>query len=142
MSLFYAQAASRRLKESLQLSVAGAALSENLDSNGMPILKCAVSGETQFVKITTVDNAGRIDGIGQPQESYAPHKATLLRSAAGAAVSEEARARVLAACSKLGMKLEVFESAAQPTDYATDILSATKLLEIRSDEQHPLTKSQ
>lgn len=139
MSAFKAQAHMRELKQRLQLSLAGATFQDNLDGDGYPELQMTVGSEVQFVKIKTVDNAGRVDGLGLPQESYAPHKCMILRD--GDTISSvEARERLVAACTKLGMKLEVWQINTLPSSF--DLTGATKLYEVASDEIHSLTKSQ
>lgn len=138
MTAFKCQAHSRELSQRLKLAIADLAIDEALDANGMPELKIAKGAETLFVKIETLDNAGRVDGLGLPQRVYSPHKCTILQDAAASDL--EVRAKVLAACAKLGMKLLVFENAAMPTSW--DLTGATKTAEIASDEINPLTQSQ
>ena len=140
MANFKAQAHARELKQRLSLSVASASFSEKLDANGNPELTMVKSGETIVIKIETLDNAGRVDGLGLPQRAYSPHKVQIVQI--DIAVNAEARAKALVACAKLGMKLELFEKAAITGDYATDIAGATKVAEIASDEINALTTSQ
>lgn len=139
MSEFKAQAHARELKQRLQLSVAGAALSDSLDSSGLPVVKLTKGSESIFVKIGLADNAGRVDGLGLAQRVYSPHVAQLLQEKSASATELEARAEVLAACAKLGMKLEVWEKA---TPASFDLTGATKVATIASDEINPLTMSQ
>lgn len=139
MSLFKAQAHMRELKQRLSLLIAGAAITDALDSNGMPSIKLVKSSETIFVHIDTYDNAGRVDGLGLPQRSYSPHKVQILRDS-DTISAQSVRDTVLAACSKLGMKLEVWEQASLPASF--DISSATLALSLPSDEVNPLTMSQ
>lgn len=137
--IFKAQAHMRELKQRLQLSQAGAVFSDDLDASGNPIMKMTVGSEIQFVKIEAVDNAGRVDGLGLAQRSYSPHKCTILRDSD--TISDlAARERLSAACAKLGMKLEIWQIASLPVSF--DLTGATKAVELGSDEQHPLTKSQ
>jgi hypothetical protein len=138
MTAFKCQAHSRELSQRLKLSIADLAIEEALDANGMPELKIEKGSEAILVKIETLDNAGRVDGLGLPQRVYSPHKCTILQ--ADAASDLEVRAKVLAACAKLGMKLMVYEAAAVPASW--DLAGATKTAEIASDEINPLTQSQ
>jgi hypothetical protein len=139
MSEFKAQAHARELKQRLQLSVSDATLSDSLDESGLPVVKLEKGSESIFVKISLADNAGRVDGLGLPQRVYSPHIAQVLQEESAAATELETRAKVLAACAKLGMKLEVWE-AAGPTSF--DLSGATKIATIASDEIHPLVMSQ
>ncbi len=138
MSEFKAQAHMRELKQRLQLAIAGAVLTDSLDAQGLPALKIEKGGETIHVKISTEGNAGRVDGLGLAQRSYSPHKAQLLQD--DTAADKDARAKTLAACAKLGMKLEIYEIASVPASF--DLTGATLVSAIASDEIHPLTMSQ
>lgn len=139
MSEFKAQAHARELKQRLQLSVEGAALSESLDASGLPVLKLTKGSESIFVKIGLAGNAGRVDGLGLSQRVYSPHVCEILQEEAAVATELDARAKVLAACAKLGMKLDVWEVTAPS---AFDLSGATKVASIASDEVHSMTMSQ
>ena len=138
MSNFKAQAHERELKQRLALSLAGAVFSESLDADGFPQLSVIRGAETLFIKISALDNAGRVDGLGLPQRVYSPHKCQILQ--ATAAVDAELRAKAFAACAKLGMKLELFEIALLPPSF--DLTGASLVASIPSDEINPLTQSQ
>ena len=138
MANFKAQAHMRELKQRLSLSIAGAVFSDSVDANGNPEMKMASGAEIQFIKIQDVGNAGRVDGLGLAQRAYSPHQVQILRDAA---VSDAAaREKLSAACAKLGMKMEIWQDASMPAIF--DLSSATKVVEIRSDEINPLTSSQ
>jgi hypothetical protein len=138
VSQFKAQAHSRELKQRLSLSLSGATFSEALDAAGLPQLKIVKGSETMHVAIILDSNAGRVDGLGLPQRVYSPHICQMLQD--DAASDLEMRAKVLAACAKLGMKLEVWEIATVPASF--DLTGATKTATIASDEINPLTVSQ
>jgi hypothetical protein len=138
MSSFKAAAHVRELKQRLSLSLAGAVMSDALDANGNPSLKIVLSGETQFVHVEALDNAGRVDALGLAQRSYSPHVCQILRDTVAADAA--ARDKVLAACTKLGMKLEIWEIAAVPASFT--LAGAAKAYEISADEINPLTSSQ
>ena len=139
MSAFKCQAHSRELKQRLSLSIAGAAFSEALDAQGQPQLKIVKGSETMFVAISMDGNAGRVDGLGLPQRVYSPHICQILQD--GDTISDkEVRAKVLSACGKLGMKLELWEKNTLPASF--DLAGATKVASIASDEINPLTISQ
>jgi hypothetical protein len=145
MSLFKAQAHMRELKQRLKLlmsaaSFSGSQYADQLDANGMPILKVVNAGESQFIHIETVGNAGRVNGLGLPQDSYSPHKAEILRVPAANAADAATREIVLSACSKLGMRLEIWEQNPLPASF--DLSGATMLLALPSDEINALTMSQ
>lgn len=140
MSEFKAQAHARELKQRLSLSVSGLTVSEDVDANGFPALKFVKSGETIFVKISTLPMpTGRVDGLGLPQRAYSPHQAQMLQDG-DTVTNKELRAKVLAACAKLGMKLEIWENNTLPSSF--DLTGATLIASIASDEIHPLTMSQ
>ena len=138
MSEFKAQAHMRELKQRLGLAIAGAVFTDALDASGQPELKLVANAETIFIKISMLDNAGRVDGLGLPQRVYSPHKVQLLQD--DTAADKAVRAKALAACAKLGMKLELWEKAVLPASF--DLSGATQVAEIRSDEIHALTMSQ
>lgn len=139
MTAFKSQAHMRELKQRLQLSLSAAAFTDALDNNGLPSLKIVKGSETMFIKIDLYDNAGRVDGLGLAQRVYSPHKCQILQDED--TISDKAmRAIVLAACAKLGMKIELWEKATLPSSF--DLAGATLAAEIRSDEINPLTQSQ
>lgn len=142
MSLFKAQAHMRELKQRLQLQMASAVFTDSQDANGMPIEFIVNASESQFVKIEVDATAAsaRVDGLGLAQQVYSPHKVTILRSST--AVDNATRERLVAACGKLGMKLDIYQIAGTPSSYASDLAGATLLVELRSDEINPLTQSQ
>jgi hypothetical protein len=138
MAQFKSQAHARELKQRLSLLVSGLSISENVDSNGMESLKLVKGSETIFIKIDVSDNAGRVDGLGLPQRVYSPHICKILR---GDTPSDLAlREIVVAACAKLGMKLEIYEIATLPSSF--DLTGANLIVSIPSDEIHGLTLSQ
>lgn len=140
MSEFKAQAHARELKQRLSLSVSGLTISEDVDANGFPILKFVKGSETIFVKISTLAMpSGRVDGLGLPQRAYSPHQVQMLQDE-DTISDKELRAKALAACAKLGMKLELWEKATLPSSF--DLTGATLAASIPSDEIHPLTMSQ
>jgi hypothetical protein len=129
----------RELKQRLSLSISGAVFTESMDAAGFPEMKVVASGETIFVKIETLDNAGRVDGLGLPQRVYSPHKCEILQDA-DTISSLAVRYTILGACAKLGMRLEIWEKAALPSSF--DLSGATQVDVIRADEINPMTSSQ
>jgi hypothetical protein len=142
MSLFKAQAHMRELKQRLQLSMASAVFTDSFDTNSMPIEQVVNAGETNFIKIEVDATAAsaRVDGLGLAQQVYSPHKVTILRSTPAGAADYATRERIVAACAKLGMKLDIYEQTGQPSSY--NLAGATLVVELRSDEINPLTQSQ
>lgn len=138
MANFKAQAHMRELKQRLSLSIAAASFQDAIDANGNPSMKVVSGAESIWIHIEDVGNAGRVDGLGLAQRAYSPHKVQLLR--ASAASDMAAREKCVAACAKLGMKMEIWEEAVVPASF--DLSAATKIVEIRSDEINPLTSSQ
>jgi len=138
MAQFKSQAHARELKQRLSLLVSGLSISENVDSNGMESLKLVKGSETIFIKIDVSDNAGRVDGLGLPQRVYSPHICKILRAATSSDLA--LREIVVAACAKLGMKLEIYEIAILPSSF--DLTGANLIVSIPSDEIHGLTLSQ
>lgn len=139
MANFKAQAHMRELAQRLSLSISGATITQSLDANGMPEAKVVKGSETIFIKITDLGNAGRVDGLGLPQRAYSPHQVQILQDL-DTISDKDARAKVLAACAKLGMKLQLWEKATLPASF--DLTGATQVAEIPSDEINPLTMSQ
>jgi hypothetical protein len=140
MAEFKAQAHSRELKQRLSLQVSGLTVTEAFDSNGFPSLTLVKGSETIFVKISTLPMpSGRVDGLGLPQRAYSPHQVQILQDL-DTISDKDLRAKTLAACGKLGMKLELWEKAALPSSF--DLTGATLISTISSDEIHPLTMSQ
>jgi hypothetical protein len=138
MAQFKSQAHARELKQRLSLLVSGLSISENVDSNGMESLKLVKGSETIFIKIDVSDNAGRVDGLGLPQRVYSPHICQILRDNTPSDLA--LREIVVAACAKLGMKLEIYEIATLPSSF--DLTGANLIVSIPSDEIHGLTLSQ
>jgi hypothetical protein len=139
MANFKAQAHSRELRQRLSLQISGAAITESIDANGYPEVKVVSGSETIFIKITDLGNAGRVDGLGLPQRAYSPHQVQILQDS-DTVSDAAARAKVLAACAKLGMKLELWEKATLPASF--DLTGASLTASIPSDEVNPLTMSQ
>lgn len=138
MAQFKSQAHARELKQRLSLLVSGLSISEDVDSNGMESLKLVKGSETIFIKIDVSDNAGRVDGLGLPQRVYSPHICKILRDDTPSDLA--LREIVVAACAKLGMKLEIYEIAILPSSF--DLTGANLIVSIPSDEIHGLTLSQ
>lgn len=148
MSAFKAQAHIRELKQRLQLQMPAAAITEAADADGYMALRVVLSTEIALARVIVDGNAGRVDGLSLPQRSYSPHIAQLLQDAdQTSAASKELKARMAAAMSKLGMKLEIREHdkadmPAAASEFDADWATATAVCTIRSDEINPLTQSQ
>lgn len=146
MSLFKAQAHMRELRQRLSLSIPAATFVDDLDANSMPILVVSHASEKQFIKIETLDNAGRVDALGLPQRVYSPHKCSLIREATATPPADIlGREIVSAAIAKLGMEIDIYEGTGVKTaaNYAAaEALAPTVTVKIRSDEINPLTQSQ
>jgi hypothetical protein len=139
MSVFKAQAHARELKQRLSLLIAGAVITSSLDSSGQPETKIVSGAETIFVKISLQGNAGRVDALGMPQTVYSPHQCQILQD--GDTVSDKnARAIVLSACTKLAMKMELWEINTLPSSF--DLTGATLISSIPADEINGLQQSQ
>jgi len=138
MSAFKAQAHMRELKQRLGLLISGAVFTDALDADGFPQLNVAAGGESIFIAIVADGNAGRVDGLGLAQRVYSPHICQLLEDATPS--DNGVRAKVMAACAKLGMKLQLWEIAGIGGSFT--LAGASMTAEIRSDEINPLTTSQ
>jgi hypothetical protein len=138
MSNFKAQAHMRELKQRLSLSLSGAVFTDALDVDGFPSMHVSRLGESISIKITALGNAGRVDGLGLPQRVYSPHECQLLQAVTPADYAT--RFAIIAACGKLGMKLEIWQIDPAPSSF--DLTGASKVAEIKSDEVNPMTQSQ
>ena len=151
MSMFKAAAHMRELKQRLGMLLPASTLSDNVDSDGMPLLVVKTNSEYENIKIYVDGNADRVDGLGLPQKAYSPHICQVVQESAAPAGSAEAiaRAKILSAVAKLGMKiiLEEAASAGAAASWA-DALAAVAAdagaitAVIPSDEINPLTMSQ
>jgi len=110
---FKSQALSRDL--AVRLKNRGVSVvSEDVDSDGFPIIKCEdVNSKFAWIHIQTdyerQEGAGQVDGLGLPQRTYAPHVVEVLKEVfLTSSAEEEALATVIVAeCAKLGTKLTV-----------------------------------
>ena len=145
MGVFTAQATMRGLKERLDLTLAGETYVEALDADGNPILVVTAASEKSFIKISTLPNPGRVDGLGLAQKVYSPHTCTVILedSATADVAALPARYKILAQVLKLGMQVEVQEGpgVATAADYAAADALGVVITTIRSNEIHPLTLS-
>lgn len=145
MSAFKAQAHARELTERLKVGQ-NLKVEQAVNADGMPILKVsALSGSPAYIKIETDGNAGRVNGLNLPQQSYSPHIATLLVDNDAAAVV--LTVKVAMETSKLGMKVKFYNT--DTADLPATILGfdaalgdATLQGEMKSDAMFPLTLSQ
>lgn len=152
MSVFKASAHMRELKQRLSLLLPASSISESADSaDQMPLLVVVSNGEHQHVKIEVDGNQGRVDGLGLPQRAYSPHICKLVQESAAPAGAQEAsaRAKVIAACAKLGMKLMIDQAAGVGAESNwADAVAAVAAdggavkMSLPSDEINPLTSSQ
>lgn len=79
MTAFKAQAMIRDLQERLQgLLPAAATYATAYDSNFNPTIAITNAGETVYINIQPIANQGRVDSVGNSQQSYSPHVVTLL----------------------------------------------------------------
>lgn len=151
MSVFKASAHMRELKQRLSILLPSSTLTEASDTDQMPLLVVKTNSEYQNIKIDVDGNQGRVDGLGLAQRAYSPHICHIAQESAAAASSDEAaaRAKTLAACAKLGMKVIIQEAAdaglaanwaAAQAAVAADAGAVT--ITLPSDEINPLTSSQ
>ena len=79
MSSSKAQALAARLQQQLNVSEYGLGLVLSYGVNFYPTLAVSKGVETEWIHIAGLGNAGRVDGIGQPQRDYSPHMLQVLR---------------------------------------------------------------
>lgn len=150
MSVFKAQATMRELKQRLQLTMPSAVLTDAQDANGYPAVKVLYQAETALAKIAQDGNAGRVDGLNLPQQSYSPHIAELLQDNDQTSVpAAELKSRMAAAMGKLGMKLIIkadtqanLNTAGAAGFDAAFVAAPDSVATLRSDEINPLIQSQ
>jgi hypothetical protein len=151
MSVFKAAAHVRELKQRLSILLPSSTISESSDTDTMPTLTIQTGTEYQNLKISVDGNQGRVDGLGLSQRAYSPHVCQLIQESAAAAdaAKASARAKVLAGCAKLGMKITLQQAAdaglsanwtAAVAAVAAD--SGATTIVLPSDEINPLTSSQ
>ena len=148
---FKSQAISRDLAVRLKNRIAGLEITEDLDSDRFPTLKCTVAAESVFIRISTdferSEDDGHVDALGLAQTVYAPHKAELLQEEESTtpltATYLELQAKALFELSKLGTKLIIKSGAGvkDDTNFADAETAATTIVaEIRSNDINPLTQ--
>ena len=151
MSVFKASAHMRELKQRLSILLPSSTITEASDTDQMPTLIVATNSEKEHIKIEVDGNQGRVDGLGLSQRAYSPHICKMIQESAAAAGAAEAsaRAKILSACAKLGMKIIMQEAAdagaaASWTAAVAAVTADTGAVTttIPSDEINPLTSSQ
>jgi hypothetical protein len=152
MSVFKAAAHMRDLQQRLQNILPDATIfTANVDpTDGMPTLTILTEAENENVKIYVDGNAGRVDGLGLPQQAYSPHICSIVQDSATADAAEfKSRANIVAAAAKLGMKVILTKaaSAGAATTWALAQAAVTAdsgaiSITMPSDDINPLTMSQ
>lgn len=147
---FKSQALSRDL--AVRLKNRGVSVvSEDVDSDGFPIIKCDDgTGDSVWIHIQTdyqrQEDAGQVDGLGLPQRTYAPHVVEVLKEETGAlytATIDALATIVIAEASKLGTKLSVRAGAgvaAALTWTAADMAAGDVVATYESSDTNPLTE--
>jgi len=146
---FKSQALSRDL--AVRLKNRGVAVvSEDVDSDGFPIIKCDDgTGAFSWIHIQTdyerQEEAGQVDGLGLAQRTYTPHLIEILKEefATSSAELEALATELSAECSKIGAKLVVRAGAAvksAATYAAADAAATTVVATHESSDIHPLTE--
>lgn len=140
MTAFKAQGHMRKFKETLTALLSGVTYVDSFDASFNPITLLTSAGESIYVAIAPVSNAGRVDSLGLSQTSYSPHQVTILQVPSANGTDFNTRYQTLACATAIGAKSLIYEINPLPGSYT--LSGAALVSTIYPDPFNKLTNQQ